>query len=41
MFAGLNYFNSKSVKNVILMNIIVAMIGHPGFIFDTQTQLPG
>jgi len=39
MFAGLNYFNSKSVKNNPLMNIIVAMIGHEGFICDTQTRL--
>lgn len=39
MFAELKYFDSKSVEIKNLMQIVVAIKGHSGFIFNTQTGL--
>ncbi len=41
MFAELKYFDSKSVKIRSLVHIVVAIKGHSGFIFNTQTRLQG
>lgn len=41
MFAELKHYDAESVKIRGLVQIVVAIKGHSGFIFNTQTGLQG